>query len=203
MKSKGLLVVISSPSGGGKTTIRRGVMKKHREYIFSVSVTTRNPRKGEKHGRDYYFLTERQFKQKAQTGQLAEWAFVHNHYYGTLKRFVSLAEKSGKIVLFDVDVQGGTALKQKYPDAVLIFLLPPSLSELKRRLRKRKADQPKEMRERLGTALKEIEFVTKYDYVVVNRKIDQSIKETEEIISSENKRASRLDLLKYIQSMKH
>jgi guanylate kinase len=203
LKSKGLLVVISSPSGGGKTTIRRGVMKKHREYIFSVSATTRNPRKGEKHGRDYYFLTERQFKQKAQTRQLAEWACVHNHYYGTLKRFVNLAEKSGKIVLFDVDVQGGTALKKKYPNAVLIFLLPPSLSELKRRLRKRKADQPEEMRERLGTALKEIEFVTKYDYVVINRKIDQSIKETEEIISSENKRVLRLDLLKYIQSMKH
>lgn len=202
MKGRGLLVVISSPSGGGKTTICRGLMKNHKDYMFSVSATTRNPRTGEKHGKDYYFLTEKEFKQKVKSGQLAEWACVHNYYYGTLKRFTDLAQKTKRIVLFDVDVQGGASLKEKYPDAVLIFLLPPTLSELKRRLRGRKTDLPEEMKKRLGAALKEMRFVTKYDYVVINKKIDQSVKEVEEIINSESRRASRLQLIEHVQSMK-
>ena len=195
-------MVISSPSGGGKTTICRGVMKRHKEYVFSVSVTTRKRRKGEKQDRDYYFTSEKQFKQKVRRGELAEWARVHNHFYGTLKRFVSLAQNRKKTVLFDVDVQGGTALKRGYPDSVLIFLLPPTITELKRRLHRRKADKPDEVKRRLKVALKEMRFVSKYDYVVINKEISHSIKAVEEIISSEKRKTARLDLKKWIKRMK-
>ena len=202
MKSKKLLAVISSPSGGGKTTICRGVLRRHKEYAFSISATTRKLRRGEKHGKDYYFITERQFKQRVRKGQLAEWAKVHSHYYGTLKRFVNLAQKGKKTVLFDVDVQGGTALKRRYPEAVLIFLLPPSISELRRRLRRRGANKPDEVKRRIKVALKEIGFVSKYDYVVVNRSINQSIRAVEEIINSELRRSNRFDLKRWIERMK-
>ncbi len=186
-------MVISSPSGGGKTTICQGVMRKHEEYVFSVSLTTRKKRKGEREGIDYYFTRDEEFRQKVRQGKLVEWARVHNHYYGTLRRFVDLAQKD-KVVLFDVDVKGGTSLKRKYPHSVLIFLLPPSLRELGRRLRRRKADDPEEVKRRIRTALKEIKFMSKYDYVVINCRIDESIKAVEEIINSEGRRISRLNL---------
>lgn len=202
MKGKGLLVVISSPSGGGKTTICRGVLKKHKDYIFSVSVTTRNKRENEINGKDYYFLNETQFKEKVSKRELAEWACVHNHYYGTLKRFVDLAQKRKKTVLFDVDVQGGTTLKKRYPDVVLIFLLPPSIKELKKRLSQREKNNPDEVARRMKVALKEIRFMSKYDYVVVNQKIKSSIWAVEEIINSEKQKTARLDSKKLIKEMR-
>lgn len=201
MKDKGLMVVISSPSGGGKTTICQGVLKRNREYFFSVSVTTRKRRGKEIEGRDYYFISEKQFKAKVKKGELAEWAYVHNHYYGTLKRFVDLAQKHKKTVLFDVDVQGGTALKRRYPYAILIFLLPPSMRELKRRLTHREKGDLDEVERRMKVALKEIGFVSKYDYVVVNRKIEDSIEAVEEIIDSERRKTARVNLKNLIEKM--
>jgi len=199
LKDRGLMVVISSPSGGGKTTVCQGVLRRNKDYVFSVSITTRKRRHREIDGRDYYFLGQRQFKAKVKKGELAEWAYVHNHYYGTLKRFVDLAQKHKKTVIFDVDVQGGTTLKKRYPDAVLIFLLPPSLKELKKRLTHREKGDSGEVERRMEVALKEIRFVSKYDYVVVNRKIKDSIKAVEEIIDSERRKTVRIDLKNIIK----
>jgi guanylate kinase len=201
LKDKGLMVVISSPSGGGKTTICQGVLKRNMEYVFSVSVTTRKRRGKEIEGRDYCFISERQFKAKVKKGELAEWAYVHNHYYGTLKRFVDLARKHKKTVLFDVDINGGTTLKRRHPDSILIFLLPPSIRELKRRLVHREKDDSDEVERRMRVALKEIRFVSKYDYVVINRKIKDSIQAVEEIINSERRKTARVDLKNLIKKM--
>ena len=194
-------MVISSPSGGGKTTICRGLMRRNKDYIFSISVTTRKRRENERDGKDYYFLSEKEFKEKVRRGKLAEWARVHNHHYGTLKRFVDLAQKKGKTVLFDVDVQGGTTLKTKYADAILIFLLPPSMEELRERLKHREKANLKEVKTRIGVALKEMKFVSKYDYVVVNKEIDESIEAVEQIINSERRRTWRLNLKELFEKM--
>ena len=193
MKSKEILVVISSPSGGGKTTISERILKRHRTYVRSISATTRKRRKGERQGRDYFFLTEEAFKQKVKRKEFVEWAWVHGHRYGTLKESVKRAEREKKTTLFILDVQGGMAMKRKYPQSVLIFILPPSTEELKRRLLKRGTEHVQEMKDRLKTALKEMDFWSKYDYVVINQKLSQTVDSVEKIIESERLKASRFD----------
>ncbi|KPK78614.1 MAG: hypothetical protein AMJ89_00970 [candidate division Zixibacteria bacterium SM23_73] len=194
---KATLVVLSSPSGGGKTTICRKILKKHKDYLYSISATTREKRKSEKQGKDYFFLPESQFNQIRKKRGFVEWAKVHGEYYGTLKKFVDQAEKKGKVALFVLDVQGGMAIKKKYPESVLIFLLPPSLKELKRRLIERGTDNIDEMQQRLKTALKEIQFWSKYDYVVVNNELGETASVVEEIIEVERQKAFRFDFKKW------
>jgi len=193
MKTKETLVVLSSPSGGGKTTVCQKILKKHKEFVRSVSATTRKKRKGEKEGKDYLFLTEEEFKRKIKKGEFVEWAWVHGYRYGSLKKFVTKAKREGKIALFVLDVQGGMTFKQKYPESILIFLLPPSLEELKRRLSKRKTEKADEMKRRLKTALKEIDFWSKYDYVVINKNLSQTVESVEKIIQSERLKTTRFD----------
>ena len=193
MRKKETLVVISSPSGGGKTTICQRILNKHKDYIRSVSATTRKRRKGERHGKDYLFLTEEEFKKRIKKREFVEWAWVHGNRYGTLKKFVTKTKKGRKVVLFVLDVQGGMALKKKYPQSVLIFLLPPSMEELKRRLTKRGTERTQEMKKRLKTALKEMNFWSKYDYVVINKNLSQTVKSVEKIIDSERLKSIRFD----------
>ena len=186
-------MVLSSPSGGGKTTICQKILKKHKDYIRSVSATTRKRRKGEKRSKDYLFLTEEKFRGKIRKREFVEWAWVHGNRYGTLKKFVTKAKKKRKVALFVLDVQGGMVFKKKYPQSVLIFLLPPSMKELKRRLTKRGTEKTGEMKKRLKTALKEINFWSKYDYVVINKNLSQTVDSVEKIIESERLKSTRLD----------
>jgi guanylate kinase len=190
---KAPLVVLSSPSGGGKTTICRRILKRHKDYLYSISATTRKRRKNEKEGRDYFFFSESQFNRIKRRRGFVEWAKVHGDYYGTLKRFVDQAQKEGKTALFVLDVQGGMAIKKKYPQSVLIFLLPPSMQELKRRLIRRRTDSMDEVRKRLKTAVKEMKFWSKYDYVVINENLDETVKLTEKIIEAEKFKSSHFD----------
>jgi guanylate kinase len=192
-RAKGLLVVLSSPSGGGKTTICEKILGRHKEYARSISVTTRKRRKGEKQGQDYLFVSEEEFKQRITRREFVEWAWVHGHRYGTLRRSAKEAQAAGKVALFVLDVQGGMAMKRVYPDSVLIFILPPSLGELKRRLIRRGTESSQEVKDRLQTALKEMDFRSKYDYVVINRSLGQTVKSVEEIIRAEKLKSGRFD----------
>ncbi len=186
-------MVLSSPSGAGKTTICQKILRKHKDYIYSVSATTREKRKGEIPGKHYIFLGEEEFNRRIRNNEFVEWAWVFGQRYGTLKKFVNRAKKEGKVALFVPDVQGGMALKRKYPDCILIFILPPSLNELKKRLIHRGTEKKEEMKRRLKTALKEIKFWSKYDYVIINQNISHTVNTVEKIIEAERLQSSRFD----------
>lgn len=193
MKKQALFVVISSPSGTGKTTISKRLLSRHPEFMKSVSFTTRNKRKGEKEGKDYCFLSEEAFLRKIKKRELIEWAEVYGSYYGTPKRFVRRALKEKKVLLLVVDVKGGMQIKRKYQQCVLVFVLPPSFIELKRRLRKRGAETQRELDLRLKAALKEIKFWSNYDYIVVNRNLRETVNVIDGIILSELHKTTRFN----------
>ncbi len=200
---KPMLVVLSSPSGGGKTVIAEALLKRHPEFQRSISFTTREKRKREKEGIDYYFITRKDFQKKIKGRQFAEWALVFGNYYGTPKKNIQKAEGKIKVLLLILDVQGGMAIKRKYPDSVLIFILPPSLAELEKRLSYRGTDKPGVIKKRLKAALKELTFCKRYDYVVVNRKLEDTVKLLEEIITAERHRAKRTVLEVYLVKSKN
>jgi guanylate kinase len=193
IKKKETMVVLSSPSGGGKTTVCEKILRKHKDYFRSVSATTRKRRKGEKQGKDYIFLTEEGFKKRIKNREFVEWAWVHGYRYGTPKKFVIKAQREGRVALFVLDVQGGMAMKKKYLQSVLIFLLPPSMKELKRRLLRRGTERSEQMKLRMKTALREMTFWSKYDYVVVNKNLNQAVRSVENIIESERLKSNRFD----------
>jgi len=193
VKRKPLLVVISSPSGAGKTTVCKKVLKRHPEYLYSVSFTTREKRKGEVDGKDYHFVGEKEFEKMIKRKEFAEWACVYGDYYGTSKKVIEWAKKEKKTLIMVLDVQGAFAIKRLYPESVLIFMLPPSLEELKKRLKKRATDKREDMKKRLKSAVKEISFWSNYDYVLVNENLNQTVKEVENIISAEKNKSKRFD----------
>lgn len=193
-QSKPILVVLSSPSGGGKTVIAKLLLRQHPAFRRSISFTTREKRKGEREGVDYCFVSRKDFEKKIKERQFAEWALVFGNYYGTPKKNIKKAEGKIEVLLLVLDVQGGLAVKHKYPDSVLIFILPPSVEELEKRLSRRGTDKPEVIRKRLEAALKEITFCRKYDYIVVNRKLEDTVKLLEEIITAEKHRAERTGL---------
>ncbi len=190
-KMPGLLVVLSAPSGGGKTTICRRLLRKDPDYAYSVSLTTREPRRGEKDGKHYKFVTRRQMQQMIKSDRLAEYATVHGEMYGTPKKNIREAARRKQVLLFDLDVVGGLALKRQYPDAVLIFLVPPSWEVLKARLAGRKSDPPGEMRRRLIRARREIPYWRSYDYTVTNDRLVDSVADCQAIIRAERLRSIR------------
>jgi guanylate kinase len=167
--SRGLLIVVSSPSGAGKTTLCHRLIEEFPEVMFSVSYTTRPRRRGEEEGVDYHFIDEPQFDVMIGKGEFAEWAEVHNHRYGTTVTAVREALEGGRHVLFDIDYQGGRQLKAKFEkEAVLVFVLPPSLDELERRLRKRATDAPDVILRRLKKAHEELKQYGLYQFLIVN-----------------------------------
>jgi guanylate kinase len=172
---RGLLVIVSSPSGAGKTTLCHRLMDEFPALGFSVSYTTRRPRTGERAGVDYHFVDDEAFTRLAAEGAFAEWAQVHGHRYGTPRAAVDDALDRGKDVLFDIDWQGGTQLKDRFPDeAVMIWVLPPSLVVLEDRLRRRATDSMPVIERRLETARQELKRYGIYDYLVVNDDLDSA-----------------------------
>jgi len=193
--SPGLLVVLSAPSGTGKTTLARRLVAEVEGAEFSVSVTTREPRGAERNGADYHFVDERTFQRKIDRGELLEWAEVHGHFYGTPRGPAERALSSGRVIVFDIDVQGGRNIQRLYPEAVLVFILPPSVGELERRLRGRGTDGPATIRRRMLTARSEMEQgLAAYDYVVVNDQVDRALEKLRAILVAERCRRGRVQL---------
>lgn len=190
-KKPGLLVVLSAPSGGGKTTICRRLLRKDDDYAYSVSMTTREPRRGEQDGVHYSFVTPRRMQQMVKSDRLAEYATVHGEMYGTPIKNIREAARHKQVLLFDLDVVGGLALKRQYPDAVLIFLVPPSWEVLKARLAGRKSDPPAEVRRRLIRARREIPYWRSYDYTVTNDRLADAVADCQAIIRAERLRSVR------------
>ena len=194
--SKGFLMVLSGPSGSGKGTVSAALMKKNKEIVFSTSVTTRTPRPGEVNGENYFFVSVDEFENMVQKDGLLEYAFVHTNYYGTPKEFVFNEIEKGEIVLLEIDVQGALQIKKRYKEAVFIFLLPPSMSELKQRLINRDTETEEEINTRFSNAYKELDFVGEYDFFVVNNTVDQAVQDIEHIIAAEKLRTKRFKSIK-------
>jgi len=179
---KGRIIAISAPSGSGKTTIVRRVLKDIPELIFSVSATTRKRRKDEKEGADYYFITENEFKKKIDNNEFIEWEKFYDYYYGTYKKVVDIAVNDGKTVILEVDVKGALSLKKIYPDAVLIYIVPPSFDEIVNRLVKRKTEDRADLQKRIDRAKMELQLKDKFDYFVDNTELEKAVEETESLI---------------------
>ncbi|HEY4485100.1 MAG TPA: guanylate kinase [Nitrospiria bacterium] len=179
---KGLLLVVSAPSGAGKTTLCRRMAEADSGLQYSISYTTRERRPGETDGKDYFFIRESEFMDRARRNEFAEWAKVHGHLYGTHVGFLNRTLGSGVDVLLDVDTQGARSLKKVYPDGIFIFVLPPSMETLMERLRQRGSDSSEEIERRLRVAREEIRHFVEYDYILINDDIGKAIRELESII---------------------
>lgn len=186
----GFLLIISAPSGTGKSTVCRKLLERDRTLRYSVSCSTRAPRPGEVDGKHYHFLTLEEFKKRIRSGEFLEWAVVHGNYYGTPKRFIERESESGRVVVLDVDVQGAASIKKRAKHVVTVFLLPPSWESLKERLRARK-DARESVETRLANARKELTHAEDYDYLVVNDSLATAVKQVESIIVSERLRPGR------------
>lgn len=187
----GFLLVLSGPSGSGKGTVSESLMKNNDDIIFSTSVTTRTPRPGEVNGENYFFASREEFEKMVENDELLEHAFVHTNYYGTPKKFVFDEIEKGEIVLLEIDVQGALQIKEKYKEAIFIFLIPPTMDELRSRLVKRDTETEDEIETRYRNAFKELDFVGEYDYFVINDVIDNAVKDIETIIAAEKLRVKR------------
>ena len=185
--SKGRLFVISGPSGTGKGTICREILKDIRNE-FSVSMTTREPREGEEHGREYFFVSHEEFIENINRNNFLEYATVFDNYFGTPKDIVLKKLEKGRNVILDIDVQGGLQVKEAMPEAVLIFLLPPSLAALRSRLENRGTETPDKIEKRLNKALDEIKFIGEYDYMVVNDVREDAVSDVRSIMTAEASR---------------
>lgn len=182
----GYLVVISAPSGSGKTSVIQAMLVgQQADCAYSVSMTTRPPRPNERDGRDYFFVSRQEFQEKIQNNGLVEWAEVHNHLYGTPRMPIEEWLSAGKFIFMDLDVQGGLNVKQKYGErAILIFIKPPSLDSLKARLQSRNTDSPADIDVRLQAAERELAMAEQYDHIIVNNDLQESVKLVAAIINS-------------------
>jgi len=193
--SPGLLVVLSAPSGAGKTTLAQMLHKEFPDAEISISYTTRAPRGAEKNGADYHFVDPVTFQQMIERNEFLEWAEVHGNFYGSSKRVVDLSYKPRGLAIFDIDVQGGTTIKRKYPDTVTIFILPPSMEELERRLRARGTDSDDVIARRMLAARAECERgAQSYDYLVINDRLDDAFQQLRSVLIAERARRGRVDI---------
>lgn len=191
-RGRGLLIVISGPSGAGKGTICKSFMERNKDVVLSVSATTRSPRKGEVDGVNYHFMTKEQFKDKIEANDFLEYAEVYDNFYGTPKSNVEELLESGKDVILEIDIQGALKVKENTEDGVFVFILPPSMEELKQRIIKRGSETEESLMKRFKSAYKEINFVSKYNYAVVNDEIETAVEKLESIITAEKCRVDRI-----------
>ena len=184
-------IILSAPSGGGKTTIARELLRRRPDVGYSVSCTTRPPRPGEIHGTDYFFLSPDEFAERRRTGALAESAEVHGHLYGTLRDEVGRVLRADRHVLMDIDVQGAEQFAAAFPDSLLIFLLPPSAAVLRERLAGRRTEDLETLRRRLRNSRAELGHVDSYAYVIVNDDLHRAVHDVEAVIDAESVRRTR------------
>ena len=192
MKREGILFVISAPSGAGKTTLCKEIIDIFPNLRHSVSFTTRSPRPGEIHGRDYYFIAKAEFNRMVVAEEFAEWAEVHGNLYGTALKTLEEYRKSGIDVILDIDCQGAHQLKGRYRGAVYLFVLPPSFQELRRRLDNRSSDAPEVIERRIGSAADEIRESRWYDYIIVNDVFSKAVEELKSVVIAEQCKTERL-----------
>lgn len=184
-------IILSSPSGGGKSTIARELMKRRSDVGYSVSCTTRKAREGEREGDDYFFLSEAEFERARQRGEFAEHAEVHGNWYGTLRREVDRVLASGRHVIMDIDVQGARQFRDVYPESVLVFVLPPDAETMLARLNARGTESPDSLSRRLRSAISELRSVDNYGYLVVNDDLGRAVIRVSEVIDAEQSRVTR------------
>ncbi|MCD6551013.1 guanylate kinase [Thermotoga sp.] len=188
---KGQLFVICGPSGAGKTSIIKEVLKSVDNVVFSVSCTTRPKRPHEVSGKDYFFITEEEFLRRVEKGEFLEWARVHGHLYGTPRSFVEKHIAEGKDVILDIDVQGALSVKKSYPDAVFIYVAPPSYSDLKERILARGTEKEADILVRLENAKWELMFMDEFDYIVINEDLQKAIETVVSILMAERAKVLR------------
>jgi guanylate kinase len=187
VNKKARLIVLSAPSGSGKTTILKDVLSNYPEFVFSISATTRKKRNVEVDGKDYFFLSEDEFKKKIEQNEFIEWEIFYDYYYGTLKDQIDMNIRKGLTTLFEVDVKGALSIKKYYPDSILIFVTPPSIEELKKRLVQRKTETEEDLRKRIERAEMELSYKDKFDYVISNIDLENAKLEVKKIIDDKIK----------------
>lgn len=190
--NRGVLIVISGPSGAGKGTICQELLNKNDNIYLSVSATTRQPRHGEIDGENYYFLKQEEFEERVKNNGFIEYANVHGNYYGTPKLNVEKMLEEGKDVILEIDIQGALKVKENFSEGVFIFILPPSMDELKRRIIKRGSETEESLMTRFKNAYQEINYVSKYNYSVVNDTLEVAVSKVESIITAEKCRVDRI-----------
>lgn len=190
--NRGVLIVISGPSGAGKGTICKALLEKHKDLYLSVSATTRAPRAGEVEGVNYYFLTKDEFKTKVSENGFLEHAEVYGNFYGTPKANVEQMLEDGKDVILEIDIQGALKVKENFSEGVFIFVLPPSMEELKQRIIKRGSETKESLMTRFKSAYQEINYISKYNYAVVNDTVEVAAGKVEAIIAAEKCRVDRI-----------
>lgn len=192
-KKQGLLIVLSGPSGSGKNTVCDEVKKNNSNIWESISMTSRKPRKGEEDGKAYYFVSTEEFEKNIEDDKMLEWAKFAGNYYGTPKESVQKHLDKGEDVILVIEIQGALQIKKKLPQALFIFLLPPSMRELKRRLTDRHTESEEKILERFETAYKEINEISKYNYVIINDKVEEAAQKLDAIIKAERCRVDRIE----------
>jgi len=185
--------VISAPSGAGKTTLIKKLLKNRHEFDFSISTTTRKSRKNEQEDVDYYFVDENSFKESIDNNEFVEWAFVHGNYYGTYQKEIDRIRANGKIPLFDVDIQGAEQLRDRLVEATFIFIVPPSLAILETRLRNRKTESEEQIKLRLKNSKKELAKYNIFDYIIINDNLGEAFRNLLAIIDSECCKLSQME----------
>ena len=184
-------MVLSGPSGAGKGTICQKLRENRNDLSYSVSATTRAPRKGEVDGKDYFFLTIDRFKEMIANDEMLEYAEIYGNYYGTPRSYVMNILDQGRDVVLEIDPQGALQIKKRFPDAVFVFIVPPSLDELTKRIYKRGTDSEEVIKRRLSAATSELAYASKYDYIIVNDEVEKASKKVSNIIDAERNRAVR------------
>jgi guanylate kinase len=195
LQTRGLLVVLSGPSGVGKGTVCSYLKHKHPDLIYSVSATTREKRPGEVEGVNYYFMSREDFIEMREKGEFLEWAEVYGNFYGTPRKAVEKNLEQGKDVILEIDIQGAMKVKEVFPEGIFIFLLPPSKEELEKRIKGRAADTPETIKHRLSCVDRELACIINYQYVVVNGEVDTAAEQIRAIISAEKCRVDRMACL--------
>lgn len=190
MDRKGILVVVSGFSGSGKGTLMKALVEKYHQYALSISATTRQPRPGEENGREYFFVTREAFQKMVEENALIEYAQYVENYYGTPREYVEKQLASGRDVILEIEIQGALRIKEQYPDALLLFVTPPSAEELKRRLTNRGTESAEVIEARLKRAAEEAEGVEAYDYIVVNDDLEACTERLHQLIEAQHSRTS-------------